>query len=79
MLGSKPAALSIDRHPEARATSAFTRVHSPPKTGVNALMDALWRASKGDGPGRASFEALAALGHLRGCDSFVRLGSEYSR
>jgi hypothetical protein len=23
------------------------------------------RASKGDGPGRASFEALAALGHLR--------------
>ena len=37
-----------DRHPEARAISAFTRV-----------FDALWRASKGDGPGRSSFEARA--------------------
>jgi hypothetical protein len=26
----------------SRASSAFTRVHSPSKTGVNALMDALW-------------------------------------
>jgi hypothetical protein len=26
---------------DARDTSAFTRVHSPSKTGVNALMDAL--------------------------------------
>jgi len=26
---------------DARVTSAFTRVHSPSKTGVNALIDAL--------------------------------------
>src|SRR5438876_7086629 len=26
------------------AISAFTRVHSPSKTGVNALKDALWRS-----------------------------------
>jgi hypothetical protein len=26
--------------------SAVTHVHSPSKTGVNALMDALWRASR---------------------------------
>ena len=34
---------ALDPHPEGRAKSAFTRVHSPSKTGVNALMDALWR------------------------------------
>ena len=38
--------LAWPRHPEVRAISAFTRV-----------FDALWRASKGDGPGRPSFEA----------------------
>jgi uncharacterized protein len=39
--------MSSPRHPEVRAISAFTRV-----------FDALWRASKGDGPGAwtASFE-----------------------
>jgi len=37
--------MTENRHPEARAISAFTRV-----------FDALWRASKGDGPGRLSFE-----------------------
>jgi len=26
---------------DGRGTSAFTRVHNTPKTGVNALMDAL--------------------------------------
>src|SRR5215475_10228280 len=35
--------LNNDRHPEVRALSAFTRV-----------FDALWRASKGDGPGPAT-------------------------
>ncbi len=40
------------RHPEV-ATSAFTRV-----------FDALWRPSKGGGPGRASFEARLRS-HLR--------------
>src|SRR6266481_2387347 len=35
----------------ARALSAFTRVHSPSKTGVNALKDALWR---GEGRVRGS-------------------------
>src|SRR5438128_400213 len=34
-----PRAAINDRHPEVRALSAFTRV-----------CDALWRASKGDGP-----------------------------
>ena len=29
----------------SRAISAFTRVHSPSKTGVNALKDALWRSA----------------------------------
>ena len=29
------------------ALSAFTRVHSPSKTGVNALKDALWRRGGG--------------------------------
>jgi len=28
---------------QREALSAFTRVHSPSKTGVNALKDALWR------------------------------------
>ena len=33
--------------PDQRCTaiSAFTRVHSPSKTGVNALHDALWRCT----------------------------------
>jgi hypothetical protein len=46
----------VPRHPEVRAISAFTRV-----------FDALWRASKGDGPGAeaASFEARALREHLR--------------
>jgi 5-oxoprolinase (ATP-hydrolysing) len=44
----------VNRHPEVRAASAFTRGS-----------DALRRASKGDGPGRASFEARASRGHLR--------------
>src|SRR5262249_15503173 len=30
---------------ESRGKSAFTRVHSPSKTGVNALNDALWPGS----------------------------------
>src|SRR6516225_7036769 len=33
---------SFPRRRESRAISAFTRVHSPSKTGVNALNDALW-------------------------------------
>src|SRR5258707_12914606 len=36
------------------AISAFTRVHSPSKTGVNALKDAPWRG-EGWGEGRRSF------------------------
>src|SRR5258706_9904743 len=36
------------------AISAFTRVHSPSKTGVNALKDAPWRG-EGWGGGRRSF------------------------
>jgi hypothetical protein len=39
---------ALDPHPEGRAKSAFTRVHSPSKTGVNALMDALWRGVSKD-------------------------------
>jgi hypothetical protein len=31
--------------PGSRAERAFTRVHSPSKTGVNALKDALWRSA----------------------------------
>jgi len=47
----KQRAQFLSRHPEVRAISAFTRV-----------LDALWRASKGDGQGltafgRPSFEA----------------------
>src|SRR5262249_35054127 len=44
---------AADRGPWVRAISAFTRVHSPSKTGVNALIDALcagtsgWLASAG--------------------------------
>src|SRR6516165_11483632 len=41
-----PPRILLRPHPEERAISAFTRVHSPSKTGVNALMDALWRASR---------------------------------
>ena len=37
--------MTILRHSGARAISACTRVHSPSKTGVNALKDALWRAN----------------------------------
>ncbi len=33
----------ISRAAQREAFSAFTRVHSPSKTGVNALEDALWR------------------------------------
>src|SRR5260221_1296872 len=36
------------------AISAFTRVHSPSKTGVNALKDAPWRG-EGWGEGHRSF------------------------
>jgi hypothetical protein len=36
------------------ALSAFTRVHSPSKTGVNALNDALWR---GEGWGEGQLAA----------------------
>src|SRR5258707_6229193 len=36
------------------AISAFTRVHSPSKTGANALKDAPWRG-EGWGEGRRSF------------------------
>jgi hypothetical protein len=35
--------LSTKKAVDARDKSAFTRVHSPSKTGVNALMDTLWR------------------------------------
>jgi hypothetical protein len=34
---------------DARVISAFTRVHSPSKTGVNALEDALLHAHDRDG------------------------------
>ena len=36
--------LHVSRAQRARAISAFTRVHSPSKTGVNALNDALWQS-----------------------------------
>jgi hypothetical protein len=36
------ACIPSKRSPDG-AKSAFTRVRSPPKTGVNALKDALWR------------------------------------
>src|SRR5262249_58195895 len=56
------AVISVPR-PEERALSAFTRVHSPSKTGVNALKDALWPASRrtaGGACGGASRRGAAA-------------------
>ena len=47
------------------ALSAFTRVHSPSKTGVNALRDALWR-----GEGAEPRSGEAGEGQERGIRSF---------
>src|SRR5215475_212624 len=44
--------LSCPGRGAAQAISAFTRVHSPSKTGVNALNDALWRVVRCRHPSR---------------------------
>src|SRR6266567_1755714 len=59
----------LRRKMDARVISAFTRVHSPSKTGVNALKDTLWR-----GEGGPSLKRVYARLPTRYGDGWVRGG-----
>jgi hypothetical protein len=47
------------------AISAFARVHSPSKTGVNALKDALWRGEGGAPRGEGAYRVCCPLSNIR--------------